>query len=94
MLTFVTALGRFSHEWMVQFLQHRIGDRRVLRPDQEVAEGRRTRRGGMVETEKGTPQGSAISPLLANVYLHYVFDLWVQHGGAPGAQEKLLWSLC
>jgi RNA-directed DNA polymerase len=71
--------GSFSHEWMVQFLQHRIGDRRILRLIQKWLRAGVLEDGRWSETERGTPQGSVISPLLANVYLHYVFDLWVQH---------------
>jgi group II intron reverse transcriptase/maturase len=67
-----------DHGWLVKFLEHRIADRRVVRLIQKwlkagvLEEGRRT------PTEMGTVQGGSISPLLANVYLHYVFDLWVQ----------------
>jgi len=67
-----------SHEWLVKFVEHRIADRRVVRLIQKwlnagvLEDGRRTR------TEEGTPQGGSAAPLLANVYLHYVFDLWVQ----------------
>jgi len=67
-----------SHEWLVKFIEHRIADRRVVRLIQKwlnagvLEDGKRTR------TEEGTPQGGSASPLLANVYLHYVFDLWVQ----------------
>ena len=71
--------GSFSHEWMVKFLQHRIGDRRILRLIQNWLRAGVLEDGEWSETEQGTPQGSAISPLLANVYLHYAFDLWVQH---------------
>jgi len=71
--------GSFSHEWMVKFLQHRIGDRRILRVINKWLRAGVLEDGEWTETEKGTPQGSVISPLLANVYLHYVFDLWVQH---------------
>src|SRR5438309_7126461 len=71
--------GSFSHEWMVKFLQHRIGDRRILRLIQKWLRAGVLEDGEWSETEKGTPQGSVISPLLSNVYLHYVFDLWVQH---------------
>lgn len=65
-----------SHDWTVQFLQHRIADKRLLRLIMKwlkvgVMEDR-----GVVRSERGTPQGAVISPLLANVYLHYVFDLW------------------
>jgi group II intron reverse transcriptase/maturase len=71
--------GSFSHEWMVKFLQHRIGDRRILRLIKKWLRAGVLEEGEWSETEKGTPQGSVLSPLLCNVYLHYVFDLWVQH---------------
>ncbi len=67
-----------DHGWLVQFVEHRIADRRVVRLIQKwlnagvLEEGKRTR------VEEGTPQGGSASPLLANIYLHYVFDLWVQ----------------
>ena len=70
--------GSFSLEWMEKFLQHRIGDRRVLRLIKKWLRAGLLEDGRWSETEKGTPQGSVISPLLCNVYLHYVFDLWVQ----------------
>src|SRR6202158_4326016 len=66
-----------SHEWLVKFVEHRIADRRVVRLIQKwlnagvLEDGKRTR------TEEGTPQGGSASPLLAHVYLHYVFE-WVQ----------------
>jgi RNA-directed DNA polymerase len=67
-----------DHEWLVKFVEHRIADRRVVRHIQKwLAAG--VLEGGMVrQVEEGTPQGGSISPLLANIYLHYVFDLWVQ----------------
>src|SRR5215469_2106387 len=71
--------GSFSHEWMAKFLRQRIGDRRILRLIQKWLRAGVLEDGGWSETEKGTSQGSVISPLLCNVYLHYVFDLWVQH---------------
>jgi len=71
--------GSFSHTWMVRFVQHRIGDRRILRLIRKWLKAGVLEEGEWSETEKGTPQGSVISPLLANVYLHYVFDLWVKH---------------
>jgi retron-type reverse transcriptase len=64
---------------MVKFLQHRIGDRRILRLIQKWLRAGVLEDGEWTETEKGTPQGSVISPLLANVYLYYVFDLWAQY---------------
>jgi len=71
--------GSFSHEWMEKFLQHRIGDRRILRLIKKWLKAGVLEDGEWSGTERGTPQGSEISPLLCNVYLHYVFDLWVQH---------------
>jgi len=71
--------GSFSHEWMAKFLQHRIADRRILRLIKKWRRAGVLEDGEWSETEKGTPQGSEISPLLCNVYLHYAFDLWVQH---------------
>jgi len=68
-----------DHGWLVKFIEHRIADRRVVRLIQKwlnagvLEDGMRTR------SEEGTPQGGSVSPLLANVYLHYAFDLWAQH---------------
>jgi len=67
-----------DREWLVKFIEHRIGDRRVVRLIQKwlgagIIEGT-----DWTDTGRGTPQGAVLSPLLANVYLHYVFDLWVQ----------------
>jgi RNA-directed DNA polymerase len=67
-----------DHGWLVKFVEHRIADRRVVRLIQKwlkagvLEDGKRTWR------DEGTPQGASVSPLLANVYLHYVFDLWVK----------------
>ena len=66
-----------AHSWIIRFLEHRIADKRILRLIAKwlkvgiVEDGRRTR------GTCGAPQGAVISPILANVYLHYVFDLWV-----------------
>jgi group II intron reverse transcriptase/maturase len=67
-----------SHEWMLKFLEHRIGDRRVLRLIQKWLKAGVLAAGERLETQVGTPQGAVVSPLLANVYLHYVFDLWLE----------------
>ena len=66
-----------SHEWTVRFLRHRIGDKRLLRLIVKWLKVGVMEDGRVVRSERGTPQGSVISPTLANVYLHYVFDLWV-----------------
>src|SRR5262250_3201821 len=67
-----------SHEWLVKLLEHRIADRRVVRLIQKWLNAGVLEDGKRMRVEEGTPQGSSVSPLLANVYLHYVFDLWVR----------------
>jgi group II intron reverse transcriptase/maturase len=67
-----------SKEWLVQFVEHRIGDRRLVRLIQKWLHAGVMEGGKWTESEWGTPQGGSASPLLANVYLHYVFDLWFQ----------------
>jgi len=66
-----------SHEWTIKFVEHRVADRRMLRLIQKWLKAGVSEEGHWSETKQGTPQGAVISPLLANVYLHYVFDLWV-----------------
>jgi group II intron reverse transcriptase/maturase len=66
-----------SHDWLLKFVQHRVADRRILRLIQKWLKAGVMEEGEWKNTEMGTPQGSVISPLLANIYLHYVFDLWV-----------------
>ena len=67
-----------SQKWVVRFLEHRIGDKRVIRLVQKWLRAGVLEDGIVTIEEKGTGQGSVISPLLANVYLHYVFDLWAE----------------
>lgn len=67
-----------DHGWLVKFIEHRIGDRRVVRLIQKWLKAGVLEDGTRTWSETGTPQGGSASPLLANVYLHYVFDLWVQ----------------
>ncbi len=66
-----------DHDWMLKFLGHRIGDKRVLRLITQWLRAGVLENGIKIDTETGTPQGSGISPLLANIYLHYALDLWV-----------------
>ena len=79
-----------EHGWLVKFLEHRIADRRVVRLIQKwlsagvLEDGKRTRSG------EGTVQGGSISPLLANVYLHYVFDLWAQRWRSKQARGDVI----
>ena len=68
-----------DHEWMRKFLGHRIADRRILRLIRKWLRAGVSDDGTWSKTTVGTPQGAVISPLLANVFLHYVLDLWAQH---------------
>jgi RNA-directed DNA polymerase len=67
-----------SHKWLIRFVEHRIGDRRIIRLIQKWLSAGVLEQGTWSVTETGTPQGAVISPLLANIYLHYVYDLWAQ----------------
>jgi len=67
-----------DHEWLIRFLEHRIGDRRILRLIRKWLRAGVSEEGEWSRTTVGTPQGAVISPLLANVFLHYVFDLWIR----------------
>ena len=69
---------QMSHEWTMKFVQHRIADPRILRLIQKWLKAGVIEDGEWSETMGGTPQGAVISPLLANVYLHHVFDLWLK----------------
>jgi group II intron reverse transcriptase/maturase len=68
---------RIEHSWMIKFVEHRIGDRRIVRLIQKWLKAGVMEQGRWFETKEGTPQGSVISPVLANLYLHHVLDLWV-----------------
>ncbi len=70
--------GTLVHEWLVKFVEHRIGDRRVVRLIQKWLAAGVLEDGKRVRSEEGTVQGGSVSPLLANIYLHYVLDLWAQ----------------
>jgi RNA-directed DNA polymerase len=65
-----------SHEWLIRFLRHRIGDERIIRLISKWLKAGVLEDGIVTESVVGTPQGATASPLLANVFLHYVFDLW------------------
>jgi group II intron reverse transcriptase/maturase len=68
---------KVDHKWLVKFVEHRIGDRRIVRLIQKWLKAGVMEQDRWIETKEGTPQGSVISPILANLYLHYVLDLWV-----------------
>lgn len=65
-----------DHDWMMRFLEHRVADPRILRLIRNWLKAGVIESGCRIASERGTPQGAVISPLLANIYLHYVFDLW------------------
>src|SRR6516165_11310731 len=65
-----------NQEWLIRFLGHRIGDRRIIRLIQKWLKAGVLEDGAVLVSERGTGQGSVISPLLANIYLHYALDLW------------------
>jgi RNA-directed DNA polymerase len=67
-----------NHEWTMKFVEHRVADQRILRLIRKWLQAGVSEEGQWSETKVGTPQGAVISPLLANIYLHYVFDLWVK----------------
>jgi RNA-directed DNA polymerase len=67
---------KLKHEWAVRFIEHRVADRRILRLIQKWLKAGVSEDGQWSKTDLGTPQGSVISPLIANAYLHYAFDLW------------------
>ena len=67
-----------SHEWTEKFVRHRVADPRILRLIHKWLKAGVSEDGEWSETKVGTPQGAVISPLLANIYLHYVFDQWIE----------------
>jgi RNA-directed DNA polymerase len=67
-----------SHEWTIKFVEHRVGDPRMLRLMKKWLKAGVSEEGKWQESRIGTPQGAVVSPLLANIYLHYVLDLWVE----------------
>lgn len=79
-----------DHGWLMKFLEHHIADPRMLRLIRKWLRAGVSEDGEWSKTTKGTPQGSVISPLLANVYLHYVFDLWVHKWRNTEARGEVL----
>ena len=67
-----------KHEWIIKFLEHRIADRNFIRLIKRLLKSGMMEEGKYYVTEEGTPQGGVISPILSNIYLHYVLDLWVE----------------
>jgi len=79
-----------EHEWLVKFLEHRIADKRVTRLIQKWLKAGVLDDGKRVDSETGTVQGGSISPLLANIYLHYVLDLWTQRWRSKQARGDVI----
>src|SRR2546421_613338 len=79
-----------DHEWLIKFIEHRVADQRVVRLIRKWLNAGVLEEGQWSCSEEGTPQGGSASPLLANLYLHYVFDLWVQHWRRTKAKGDLI----
>src|SRR5207247_10329798 len=78
------------HEWTMRFIQHRVADKRILRLIQKWLKAGVSEDGEWSETKVGTPQGAVVSPVLANVYLHYAFDLWLEVWRKKVAKGKVM----
>src|SRR5262249_53917029 len=76
--------------WLVRFVEHRVADRRVVRLIQKWLNAGVLEEGRRVQSEIGTVQGGSISPLLSNIYLHYVLDLWVQRWRKKQAHGEVI----
>jgi len=79
-----------DHGWLVKFVEHRIADRRILRLVQKWLSAGVMEEGRWTESMEGTPQGATVSPLLANIYLHYALDLWVQQWRKRNARGEVI----
>ena len=79
-----------DHEWMLKFLEHRIADKRLLRLIRKWLKAGVIEDGEWSETPEGTAQGASVSPLLSNVYLHYVFDLWADQWRRRHARGEVI----
>jgi group II intron reverse transcriptase/maturase len=83
-----------SHEWLVKFLEHRIADRRLIRLIRKWLRAGVSEDGEWSRSTVGTPQGAVISPLLANIYLHYALDLWVANWRKTSRGEVIIVRYC
>jgi RNA-directed DNA polymerase len=82
--------GSLEREQLIRFVEHRIGDKRVVRLMQQWLAAGVLEHGTWTPSETGTPQGGSISPLAANLYMHYVFDLWVQRWRRAVARGEMV----
>jgi RNA-directed DNA polymerase len=81
---------KIDHDWMIRFVEHRIGDQRIVRLIQKWLTAGVMEQGQWSETKEGTPQGAVISPSLANLYLHHALDLWVEQWRKKQAQGDVI----
>ena len=81
---------KIGHDWMIRFVEHRVGDQRIVRLIQKWLKAGVMEDGKWFETEEGTPQGSVISPISANLYLHYALDMWVKVWQQKVARGEML----
>jgi len=79
-----------DHDWLLRFLRHRVGDERIVRLVSKWLKAGVLEDGNWSASDQGTPQGAVISPLLANVYLHYVFDLWARQWRGREAKGDMI----
>lgn len=83
-----------SHEWLIKFLEHRIADQRLIRLIRKWLRAGVSEEGVWSKSTVGTPQGAVISPLLANIYLHYALDLWVDNWRKTSQGEVIIIRYC
>ena len=86
----MASFDNLDHSWLIKFVEHRVADPRILRLIQTWLKAGVTEEGEWSEAKTGSPQGSVISPLLANIYLHYAFDLWVNAWRKKWAQGEVV----
>lgn len=79
-----------DHEWMIKFVEHRISDRRIARHIKKWLNAGVIEEGKVTRNEEGTPQGGSISPLIANIYLHYAFDQWAHQWRQRHARGEVI----
>jgi RNA-directed DNA polymerase len=80
-----------SHEWLIRFIEHRIGDLRIIRLIRKWLRAGVMEDGQWSATEAGSPQGAVVSPVLANIYLHFCFDLWAEQWRHRHARGQVLY---
>ena len=90
----MVSFDNLDKSWLVQFVEHGVADPRILRLIQKWLNAGVMEEGEWSNTKTGSPQGSVISPLLANIYLHYAFDLWERVAQEMGTRRGGCHPLC